>query len=160
MPVLKNARHEKFAQALAKGKTADEAYVEAGYAFNRGNATRLKLNESIRKRTEEIRGRISEKAEWSAADRMISLKNIHDASLADDRRTAISAIAEANKMQGSYAPSKHQHSGPGGGPIQTVDLTNVSADDLDRLEALFGPLAGGPGDDDEGNQGGEGEASS
>lgn len=30
MPVLKNARHEKFAQALAKGKTADEAYQLAG----------------------------------------------------------------------------------------------------------------------------------
>lgn len=24
MPVLKNARHEKFAQALAKGKTAED----------------------------------------------------------------------------------------------------------------------------------------
>jgi hypothetical protein len=54
----------------------------------------------------------------------------------------------------------HELSGPNGGPIQTVDLTNVSADDLERLEALFGPLAGGPGDDDEGDQGGEGEASS
>lgn len=51
-------------------------------------------------------------------------------------------------------------SGPGGGPIQTVDLTNMSTDDLDRLEALFGPLAGGPGDDDEGDTGGEGEAGS
>lgn len=46
-----------------------------------------------------------------------------------------------------------QHSGPNGGPIQTVDLTNVSTDDLERLEALFGPLAGGSGDDDEGDQG-------
>lgn len=51
-----------------------------------------------------------------------------------------------------------QHTGRNGGPIQTVDLTNVSMDDLERLEALFGPLAGGPGDDDEGNQAGEGEA--
>ncbi|RWX78279.1 hypothetical protein EPK99_06505 [Neorhizobium lilium] len=49
-------------------------------------------------------------------------------------------------------------SGPDGGPIQTIDLTNVSADDLERLEALFGPLAGGSGDDDESNTGGEGEA--
>jgi hypothetical protein len=51
-----------------------------------------------------------------------------------------------------------QHSGPKGGPIQTVDLTNVSADDLERLEALFGPLAGGSGDDDEGDPSGEAEA--
>jgi phage terminase small subunit len=153
MPVLRNAKHEKFAQAIANGKTADEAYVAAGYTFNRGNAARLKANESIRKRSEEIKGRVAEKAEWSAADRLISLKALHDASLGDDRRTAIAAIAEANKMQGSYPPTQHRHAGPSGGPIQTVDLTNVSADDLERLEALFGPLAGGSGDDDEGNPG-------
>jgi hypothetical protein len=73
---------------------------------------------------------------------------------------AASAIAK------DAAPYMHaklasvSHTGPKGGPIQTVDLTNMSADDLDRLEALFGPLAGGPGDDDEGDQSGEGEASS
>jgi hypothetical protein len=52
-----------------------------------------------------------------------------------------------------------QHSGPKGGPIQTVDLTKMSADDLERLESLFGPLAGGPGDDDASDPSGEGEAS-
>ena len=31
MGILANPRHERFAQALAKGKTATEAYVEAGY---------------------------------------------------------------------------------------------------------------------------------
>lgn len=50
-----------------------------------------------------------------------------------------------------------QHSGPNGGPIQTVDLTNVSDDQLAALEAIFGPLAGSS-DDDAGDQGGEGEA--
>jgi hypothetical protein len=50
-----------------------------------------------------------------------------------------------------------QHSGPRGGPIQTVDLTKLSDDDLARLEDIFGPLAG-PGDDDAPDQGGEGEA--
>ncbi|RWM10984.1 MAG: hypothetical protein E5X53_33875 [Mesorhizobium sp.] len=40
-----------------------------------------------------------------------------------------------------------QHSGPRGGPIQTVDLTKLSGDDLARLDDIFGPLAG-PGDDD------------
>ncbi|WP_455872862.1 hypothetical protein [Rhizobium yanglingense] len=42
MPVLKNARHEKFAQALAKGKTATEAYAEAGFKPHDGNAARLR----------------------------------------------------------------------------------------------------------------------
>lgn len=69
----------------------------------------------------------------------------------------VAAIREiADRLDGKVTQGI---SGPNGGPIQTVDLTNVSADDLDRLEALFGPLAGGPGDDDDGDQGGEGEES-
>ena len=31
MPTLQNPRHERFAQELAAGKTADAAYVLAGY---------------------------------------------------------------------------------------------------------------------------------
>lgn len=108
------------------------------------------------RRVAEIVGKVSEKAEWSAADRLKGLKRIYDATEGKDPRTAIAALAEANKMQGSYAPAKHQHSGPGGGPIPTVDLTNASADDLDRLEAIFGPLASATGDDAEGDPGGEG----
>jgi phage terminase small subunit len=35
MPVLSNPKHERFAQELAKGKTADEAYQLAGCKPNR-----------------------------------------------------------------------------------------------------------------------------
>jgi len=48
-----------------------------------------------------------------------------------------------------------QHSGPKGGPIQTVDLTNMTEEQLNALEAIFGPLAGAGGDDAS-DQGGEG----
>jgi hypothetical protein len=48
-------------------------------------------------------------------------------------------------------------SGPDGGPIQTVDLTNLSEDDLTRLELVFGRLAGIASDDGETDQIGEGE---
>ncbi|ULJ72960.1 hypothetical protein [Rhizobium gallicum] len=102
---------------------------------------------------------MAEKAEWTASDRLLALKTIFDREAEKDARVAISAIAEANKMQGSYAPTQLRHAGPNGGPVATVDLTNVSTDDLERLEALFGPLAGGPGDYDASDQGGEGEAS-
>jgi phage terminase small subunit len=102
---------------------------------------------------------VAEKASWTAAERMKSLQAIHDAQVESDPRTAIAAIQEANKMDGSHAAQRHQHSGANGGPIQTVDLTNMSDDDLNRLEALFGPLAGAAGGDDEADQGGEGEES-
>ena len=65
MPVLSNARHERFAVEIAKGKSADEAYEGAGFSANRGNASRLKANESVMKRVEEIQGRAADRAEIS-----------------------------------------------------------------------------------------------
>lgn len=157
MPVLKNARYEQFSQGLAKGLPATEAYVQAGYNESRSAASRLSTNVNIQRRIAEIKARVAEKAEWSAADRLISLKSIHDASLTEDRRTAIAAIAEANKMQGSYAPTKQELTGKGGGPIQTVELTNVSDEHLAALKEIFGPLASGAGGDDESDPSGGGE---
>jgi hypothetical protein len=54
MAILSNSRHERFAQALASGKSADEAYAEAGYARNRCNAARLKTKENIGQRVAEL----------------------------------------------------------------------------------------------------------
>jgi phage terminase small subunit len=156
MPVLPNPRHESFAQARAQGKSADDAYQAAGFRPHRGNAHRLSTNESIKRRVAEIVGKVSDKAEWTAADRLKGLKRIYDATEGKDPRTAIAALAEANKMAGSYPPAKHQHSGANGGPIQTVDLTNASNEDLERLEAIFGPLAGAASNDADADPTGEG----
>ena len=109
MGVLKNARHETFSQGLARGMTADAAYVNAGFKSNRGNAARLNSNESIKARVEEIKERIAEKAEWTAADRLADLADIARANKGKDPSTSIRAIAEANKMQGSHAPVKSEH---------------------------------------------------
>jgi len=54
MPILPIARHELFAQEMAKGKTATEAYVIAGYKPNDGNAA--KLAKKVRGRIMEITG--------------------------------------------------------------------------------------------------------
>lgn len=47
-------RQERFAQALADGKSAFEAHALAGYRPNRGNASVLKHDQSIQKRVDEI----------------------------------------------------------------------------------------------------------
>jgi phage terminase small subunit len=62
MGIVINLRHERFAQALAQGKTATEAYALAGYKANDGNASRLKGNERISARVQEIVGRAAERA--------------------------------------------------------------------------------------------------
>lgn len=57
MPVLSNPKHEHFAQLRAKGAAAAEAFVEAGYRPNRGNAVRLKTNERVEARVAELLAR-------------------------------------------------------------------------------------------------------
>ncbi len=54
MPVLKNARHERFAQNLAKGMSATAAYEKAGYKPNDQNAARLTRNDEVRSRVAEL----------------------------------------------------------------------------------------------------------
>ncbi len=54
MPVLKNARHERFAQNLAKGMSATAAYEKAGYKPNDQNAARLTRNDEVRTRFAEL----------------------------------------------------------------------------------------------------------
>lgn len=83
MPVLKNAKHERVAQSLAKGLGADKAYAAAGYKPHRGNASRLSANESIKARVAELQQKqidrtiehaaINTRAEMHELRRIISL---------------------------------------------------------------------------------------
>jgi phage terminase small subunit len=54
MTALINHRHELFAQGLVEGKTADQAYTDAGYKPGRNNAARLRANENIQARIKEL----------------------------------------------------------------------------------------------------------
>lgn len=71
---------------------------------------------------------------------------------------------EAASIAKDAAPYMHaklasiQHTGRNGGPIQTMDVTNLTDEQLSALEAIFGPLAGGTGDDDAPDPSREGEA--
>ena len=61
MPVLRNSKHEKFAQLIARGETQTKAYVKAGYSETGadGNASRLIGNDRISARIEELQATIS-----------------------------------------------------------------------------------------------------
>jgi phage terminase small subunit len=54
MPILSNPRHERFAQELANGVSATEAYERAGFARNRVSAHRLKQKPNIGERVSEL----------------------------------------------------------------------------------------------------------
>lgn len=73
MSVLRNSRHEAFAQAVAKGKSAAEAYSEAGYKLHRPSASRLLTNANVAARVSELKERAAEQAEVTAKDVIIGL---------------------------------------------------------------------------------------
>lgn len=60
MPALQNARHERFAQNLAKGMSQDAAYEAAGYKANRGNASTLASDQNVSKRVAELSERAAD----------------------------------------------------------------------------------------------------
>lgn len=54
MPILKNAKAERFAQAIFKGKTNNEAYVLAGYKPHPQNAHRMRNKDDVARRINEL----------------------------------------------------------------------------------------------------------
>lgn len=149
MPILSNARHESFAQALAKGKTADEAYAQAGYRPHRSNASRMSANDNVRARVAEIQSKAAKRAEVTIESLADELDEARALALGEKQASAaIAATMGKAKLYGKLV-DKHRHSGH----IGTYDLTKLSEDELDRLESILGPLALAGGD-----QSGEGEA--
>ena len=69
MAPLKNARHEKFTQALAEGRSAHQAYIDAGYKPCRQNAARLTTKD-------DIKARLTELQEAAAKDNAITIQSI------------------------------------------------------------------------------------
>ncbi len=152
MPILPNPRHEAFAQALAKGKTADEAYALAGYKPDRGNASRLTANDSIQTRVAELQGRVAKKVEVTVESLAAELEEARALAKGEKQSSAmVSATLGKAKLFGLIIDKK-QHSG-------TVTVVTLSAKDLDgltddelaRLEAAYpvleklGLVGGGPG---------------
>lgn len=87
MPVLSNARHERFCQNLALGKSATEAYELAGYKAADRNAqsasSRLSSNVMIRDRIREIQGNAAARVEITRAKVLAELAKIGFANMAD-----------------------------------------------------------------------------
>ncbi len=59
MPVLSNARHERFAQEIAAGSRAADAYAKAGYNRSKTNASSLKNRADVSERIRELQDQMA-----------------------------------------------------------------------------------------------------
>lgn len=115
MSVLKNARHEAFAQALAKGKTATDAYLDAGYKGDRTAASRLSTNVNIKARVEEISVEVNERV----IEKLVITKERVAAELA---KIAFVDIRDAVKWGRSPVDTESENASPNGLGIYPVEL--------------------------------------
>jgi hypothetical protein len=138
MPCLKNARHEAFAQGLAKGLTADEAYTKAGFKPHRGNASTLRANQIILDRVEELVGKAAKKVEISIESLAGELEEARTIAIAEKQSSAaVSATMGKAKLFGLGVEKRHVS-----GTIQVINITAkqleaLTDDELVKLEEAY-----------------------
>ena len=138
--MLKNQRRELFAQLLAGGKTATDAYEEAGYKRNDGNSSALAKKEEIKGRVTEInaerwsqeRAAAAAAVERTAITRQSLVEKLEATRKAADEAGQYSAAVAATKEIGVLLGIRIERSERGGpGEFEWVDRLN-----LEELRAL------------------------
>ena len=143
MPILTNPKHERFAQELAQGKSASEAYELAGYAPNDGNSIRLKGNERVSARVRELQGKVAADAEVTVQSLLREAAEIQQAAKeAGQMSAAVAALTAKAKIAGKWIDRKEIGDV---GEFGAIDGMNV-----DELRAyLASQSAPSPDDQDE-----------
>jgi len=93
MPALTNARHERFAQEIAKGQNQTEAYERAGYKRDETAASRLSRNVKVQTRVSELLERGAIRAEITVADLVTELEAARKAALGAETPQSSAAVA-------------------------------------------------------------------
>ncbi|MCH8111257.1 MAG: hypothetical protein IH905_04775 [Proteobacteria bacterium] len=132
MAALENPRHERFALGLFEGKSAGKAYQNAGYKPNRGNAIRLKANESIKARLAELQAEAAKQAGVTKEEVYSLLRNSYEAALAANQHgPAVRAAELLGKDVGMFKDRV------------SVEVSNMSDDELVKAMSAENPeLAG------------------
>jgi hypothetical protein len=118
MGELTNPWHERFAQELAAGNSADAAYEAAGYRKHRGNAARLSANEHIKNRVKEIQAIGAERAAVTVLSLIEEAEQARIKAMeSQNGAAAVSAITAKAKLAGLWREKVDQHST---GTVSTV----------------------------------------
>lgn len=127
---LKNERHERFAQELAKGALQKDAYATAGYRGGDNQASRLAADERVRARVAELQLRAAVRTEITVADIARQLDEDREfARKLEAPAAAVTATMGKAKVLGLIVEkSKTEITNPDGSLRPTV-IRIVAADD-------------------------------
>jgi phage terminase small subunit len=109
MAPLRNTKHERFAQGLAEGRSADEAYSAAGYKADRAHASRLAANGRIRGRVAELQDAAATETQITIESLISEAANIQRlATEAGQHSAAIAALIAKAKLAGRWVERSEQ----------------------------------------------------
>lgn len=135
MPALQNPKHERFAQGLAKGKSASEAYVDAGYRESRSAASRLSTNVNVVARVAELQDIGSMRAEITLESLIREAGEIQEAAKRDGQyAAATSALTAKAKLAGLWVDRSETEN------VNTnYVVSGEPVDNIEEWEAEFAP---------------------
>lgn len=123
MPALSNAKHELFAQAIAKGDTQAEAYVKAGYKPSEPNASTLRSNQKVAARIAELLNGAAKRTEITVAsitERLLKIAERGESGTeAPMLSVARASLMDAAKLNGIVV-DKGELTGKDGAPLNVA----------------------------------------
>ena len=127
-------KQEKFAQCVADGLSQADAYRAAFEAGNMkpetiySRASELMADSKVSGRVKELQNKLAAKALWTREMSVQALVSAYKIAKGKDNAAGMTgAIKELNAMHGFNEPTKHELSGPNGGPvdIQAIQIKLV-----------------------------------
>jgi phage terminase small subunit len=104
---LRNPRHEKFVAGLLEGKSALDAYEDAGYVADDANSSRLKSNPAVMARLAELQAEIAETSKVTVDGLIGELEDARKkASSSSQFSTAVRAVLGKAQLAGLLIEKK------------------------------------------------------
>lgn len=123
LPKLSNNRHEAFAQHLATGMSATEAYEKAGYTPSQPNSARLTSNDMVQSRVAELQNRGAERVVVTLESLTKELEDARDLAIKNKQPSAaVSAIMGKARLFGFIGKD---------GPAVIVNNNNLTINEGD-----------------------------
>ncbi|MFN3498705.1 MAG: terminase small subunit [Pannonibacter indicus] len=144
-------KQQRFVQEYLQDHNGTQAAIRTGYSEKtaKQQGSRLLTDPRVIAAVRAGQQKVAKKAEVTVDSLMAELEQARKLALKEKQASAaVTATMGKGKLAGLLV-EKHRHSGA----IGTYDLTNISDEELDRLEQILGPLA-----DVGGDPGGAGEA--
>jgi hypothetical protein len=145
-------KQQRFVLEYLKDQNGTQAAIRTGYSEKtaKQQGSRLLTYPNVQAALRAGQKKVAKQAAVTVDSLMAELEQARKLALREKQASAaVTATMGKGKLAGLLV-EKHRHTGA----IGTYDLTNISDEELDRLEQILGPLA-----DVGGDPGGAGEAS-